>query len=62
MRLSLNIDEEALESAMSLSPGKRKAEVINQALRDYARGRLLRGFVKWEAKLRRREDLKESLF
>ena len=39
MRTTLNLDEEALASAMEESPGKTKTDVINDALRDYARRR-----------------------
>ncbi len=53
MRTTLNIDDEALAAAMQLSEGRTKTEVVNQALRAYARAnrRLqlleLRGRVTW---------------
>ena len=51
MRTTLNIDDEALESAMKASPGKTKTDVINDALRDYARRRRLQGFLEFEGKM-----------
>ena len=39
MRTTLNVDDEALTSAMKASPGKTKTDVINEALREYARRR-----------------------
>ena len=43
MRTTLNIDDEALRAALAADPGKTKTAVINDALRDYARRRALRG-------------------
>lgn len=43
MRTTLNIDDEALKAAQAADPGKTKTAVINDALRDYARRRALRG-------------------
>lgn len=43
MRTTLNIDDEALAAALEADPGKTKTAVINDALRDYARRRALRG-------------------
>ncbi len=57
MRTTLNLDDEAVEQAMKNSPGKTKTEVINEALRQYARRRNLaqfadlRGKFKWEGDL-----------
>lgn len=54
MRTTLNIDDQALASAMEHSQGRTKTEVINQALRQFARTRRrkkllqLRGKVAWE--------------
>jgi Arc/MetJ family transcription regulator len=54
MRTTLNLDDEALEAAMKLSDGRTKTEVVNEALRRFARakGRRdlldLRGKVEWE--------------
>ena len=46
MRTTLNLDEAALKEAMAQSSGRTKTEVINEALRHYARtkrrGELLR--------------------
>lgn len=57
MRTTLNLDADALAGALDVSPGKTKTQVINDALRDYARrGRLqkllrYRGKVRWEGNL-----------
>lgn len=57
MRTTLNLDEEALASAMKLTPGKTKTDVVNDALREYVRRRSLRtllkvkGRVRWEGNL-----------
>jgi Arc/MetJ family transcription regulator len=54
MRTTLNIDDDALEAAMELSAGRTKTEVVNEALRRFARGKSrrqlldLRGKVEWE--------------
>jgi Arc/MetJ family transcription regulator len=59
MRTTLNIDDEALDAAMSALPGLTKTDVINMALRELARkerrkGLLaLRGKVRWEGDLDR---------
>ncbi len=63
MRTTLNLDDRALAEAMSLAEGRTKTEVVNEALRRFARGKRrkrmldLRGEVSWEGdldKLRRR--------
>ena len=63
MRTTLNLDEQALSEAMKVSEGRTKTEVVNEALRQFARGRRrkklleLRGKVQWEGdldKLRKR--------
>jgi Arc/MetJ family transcription regulator len=59
MRTTLNVDDEALESAMKVSPGKTKTDVINEALREYARRRRLREFLQFEGKVRWEGDLDE---
>ncbi len=51
MRTTLNIDDEALEAALKADPGKTKTAVINDALRDYARRRALRGLRKLAGKV-----------
>ena len=57
MRTTLNIDDEALESAMEQAPGLTKTDVINEALREFARRRQVRdllafrGKVRWEGNL-----------
>jgi Arc/MetJ family transcription regulator len=57
MRTTLNLDDEALASAMKVSPGKTKTDVINEALQEYARRRRLqeilefKGNMPWEGEL-----------
>ncbi|HEX9671045.1 MAG TPA: type II toxin-antitoxin system VapB family antitoxin [Thermoanaerobaculia bacterium] len=57
MRTTLNIDDEALTKAMKYAKGRTKTEVINEALREYARDgalgdlRRLRGKVQWQGDL-----------
>ena len=54
MRTTLNIDDEALLAAMKYAEGRTKTEVINQALRAFARGKrrrellALRGTIPWD--------------
>jgi Arc/MetJ family transcription regulator len=57
MRTTLNLDERALADALDVSPGKTKTDVINDALRDFARRRRLRGLLKLEGKFRWKGDL-----
>ena len=45
MRTTLNIDDEALAAALDVSPGRTKTAVINNALREYARRRRVRGLL-----------------
>ncbi|HUP62053.1 MAG TPA: type II toxin-antitoxin system VapB family antitoxin [Thermoanaerobaculia bacterium] len=54
MRTTLNLDDDALEAAMEVSPGRTKSEVVNEALRRFATAKRqrqlldLRGKVEWE--------------
>ncbi len=57
MRTTLNIDDEALAAALEADPGKTKTAVINDALRDYARRRALRGLRKLAGKVGWQGDL-----
>jgi len=59
MRTTLNLDDEALASAMETAPGKTKTDVINEALREFARRRRLQEFLKFEGKLKWEGDLDE---
>lgn len=59
MRTTLNLDSEAVEAAMKRAPGKTKTDVINEALREYARRRRLRGLLKFRGKVRWEGDLDE---
>jgi Arc/MetJ family transcription regulator len=57
MRTTLNIDDDALAGAMKVSAGQTKTDVINQALREYARRRRVRGLLKFRGKVRWEGDL-----
>jgi len=59
MRTTLNLDDEALASAMKTAPGKTKTDVINEALREFARRRRLQEFLKFEGKGEWEGDLDE---
>ena len=54
MRTTLDLDEDALREAMDFSEGRTKTEVVNEALRSFARGKRLgqllelRGKVEWD--------------
>ena len=62
MRTTLNIDEEALQAAMSFAEGKTKTAVINEALRRFARSKRrfalldLRGTFEWQGDI---DDLRK---
>ncbi|MFL6194106.1 MAG: type II toxin-antitoxin system VapB family antitoxin [Thermoanaerobaculia bacterium] len=51
MRTTLNIDEKALKEALKMAQGKTKSEIVNDALREYARRRKVREFLKFEGKM-----------
>ena len=59
MRTTLNLDDHALDEAMIYAEGQTKTEVINEALRSFARVKRqkklldLRGKVEWEGDLDR---------
>lgn len=57
MRMTLDLDREALSAAMEAAPGRTKTAVINEALREYARRRRLRGLLALEGKLHWEGDL-----
>jgi Arc/MetJ family transcription regulator len=59
MRTTLNVDDEALTSAMQAAPGKTKTDVINEALREFARRRRVQELLKFEGKVRWEGDLNE---
>lgn len=54
MRTTLNLDRSALEEAMLYAKGSTKTDVVNEALRKFARGKRrkelleLRGQVDWQ--------------
>ena len=57
MRTTLNLDDKALMAAMSAAPGRTKTDVINDALREYARRHKLRDLLKFEGKMHWEGDL-----
>ncbi len=57
MRTTLNLDDEALATALKTAPGKTKTDVINEALREYARRRRLQEFLEFEGKMHWEGDL-----
>lgn len=59
MRTTLNLDDEALASAMKVASGMTKTDVINEALREFARRRRLREFLEFKGKVRWEGDLDE---
>jgi len=59
MRTTLNVDDEALAGAMKVAPGKTKTDVINEALREYARRRRMLGFLELAGKTPWEGDLDE---
>lgn len=59
MRTTLNIDDDALTRAMQVSPEKTKTDVINDALREYARRRRVREILQFEGALPWEGDLDE---
>lgn len=59
MRTTLNLDDEALDRAVEVSPDKTKTEIINEALREYARRRRLRKLLDFEGKFQWEGNLDE---
>lgn len=59
MRTTLNLDDEALANAMKVASGMTKTDVINEALREFARRRRLQEFLQFKGKVRWEGDLDE---
>lgn len=57
MRTTLNVDDEALRDAQRVAPGKTKTDIINEALREFARRRRVRGLLAFEGRVRWEGDL-----
>ena len=51
MRTTLNIDDEALAAAMAYAKGRTKTDVVNEALRRFARTKQRRGLLKLRGKV-----------
>ena len=50
MRTTLNVDDGALREAQRVAPDKTKTAIINEALREYARRRRVRGLLAFEGR------------
>lgn len=50
MRTTLNLDDDALASAMKVASGKTRTDVINEALREFARRRRLQELLDFKGK------------
>ncbi len=50
MRTTLDIDDEALAEAMKFAAGRTKTEVINEALRTFARRKRRKELLDWRGK------------
>lgn len=57
MRTTLNLDDTALDEARRVAPEMTKTQLINEALRAFARRRRLRGLLRLEGKVRWEGDL-----
>lgn len=59
MRTTLNLDDEALDAAMRYSSGRTRTEVINEALRLFARKQKLRELLELRGEFQWEGDLDE---
>ena len=57
MRTTLNLDDQAIGAAMKSAPGRTKTDVINHALREFARRRRVRGLLRFRGKVAWEGDL-----
>ena len=57
MRTTLNIDDDALRAAMEFSQGQTKTEVINEALRRFARAKRRRQLLQFQGKVEWEGDI-----
>lgn len=57
MRTTIDLDDEALASAMKAASGKTETDVINEALREFARRRGLQDFLEFKGKIAWEGDL-----
>jgi Arc/MetJ family transcription regulator len=51
MRTTLNLDDVALDAAMKVSEGRTKTEVVNEALRRFARAKRRRQLLDFRGKV-----------
>ncbi len=59
MRTTLNLDDEALAKALEAAPGRTRTDVINEALREFARRRRLQELLEFEGKMHWEGNLDE---
>lgn len=59
MRTTLDLDEQAMQEAMAVAPGKSKTAIIEEALREFAHKRRLAEFRDLRGKFRWEGDLDE---
>jgi len=57
MRTTLNIDDDALQAAMSFAQGQTKTEVINEALRRFVRAKRRRQLLQFQGKVEWEGDI-----
>ena len=59
MRTTLNLDDAAMAEALAVAPGRTKTDVINEALREFARRRRVRDLARYRGKVRWEGSLAE---
>ena len=59
MRTTLNLDGQAMTRAMAVAPGQTKTEIINEALREFARRRKVRELLRFRGKFHWEGNLDE---
>jgi Arc/MetJ family transcription regulator len=59
VRTTLDLDDSAVAAALAAAPGRTKTDIINEALREFARRRRLRGLLDLRGKFRWEGDLDE---
>jgi Arc/MetJ family transcription regulator len=57
VRTTLDLDDTAVAAALEAAPGRTKTDIINEALREFARRRRLRGLLDLRGKFQWEGDL-----
>jgi Arc/MetJ family transcription regulator len=57
VRTTLDLDDAAVTAALEAAPGRTKTAIINEALREFARRRRLRGLLELRGKFQWEGDL-----